>query len=102
VKGIQVCSNIGPGPLQRGDNHKNVKIVWGLLKFFSRTTVPILTTLGTNHPWGKWIQICSKEGDCPSPRGGNSERVKMPRKFFKISRTSKPELVKLGTYIILG
>jgi hypothetical protein len=24
VKGIQVCSNEGPGPLQRGDNHKNV------------------------------------------------------------------------------
>jgi hypothetical protein len=23
VKGIQVCSNKGPGPLQRGDNHKN-------------------------------------------------------------------------------
>jgi hypothetical protein len=25
VKGIQVCSNKGPGPLQRGDNHKNEK-----------------------------------------------------------------------------
>jgi hypothetical protein len=24
VKVIQVCSNKGPGPLQRGDNHKNV------------------------------------------------------------------------------
>jgi hypothetical protein len=23
VKGIQICSIIGPGPLQRGDNHKN-------------------------------------------------------------------------------
>jgi hypothetical protein len=23
VKGIQVCSVRGPGPLQRGDNHKN-------------------------------------------------------------------------------
>jgi hypothetical protein len=29
VKGIKVCSNIGPGPLQRGDNHKYVKIGWG-------------------------------------------------------------------------
>jgi hypothetical protein len=28
VKGIQVSSNEGPGPLQRGDNHKNVKIGW--------------------------------------------------------------------------
>jgi hypothetical protein len=29
VKGIQVCSNKGPGPLQREDNHKNVKMGWG-------------------------------------------------------------------------
>jgi hypothetical protein len=51
VKGIQVCSNKGPGLLQRGDNHKNVKMVQGLLKiFFSRTTGPILTRLDTNHP----------------------------------------------------
>jgi hypothetical protein len=58
----------GPGPLQRGDNHRNVKIGWGLLKIFSRTTGPILIRLGTNHPLGKWIQICSNEVDCPSPR----------------------------------
>jgi hypothetical protein len=51
VKGIQVCSNKGPGPLQMGDNHKNVKIWCGNLKiFFSRTTGPILTRLGTDHP----------------------------------------------------
>jgi hypothetical protein len=52
VKGIQVYSNKEPGPpLQRGDNHKNVKIGWGHLKIFSRTTGPILTRLGTSHPW---------------------------------------------------
>jgi hypothetical protein len=52
MKGIQVCSNKGPGRFQRGDNHKNVKIGWDLLSiFFSRTTWPILTRLGTNHPW---------------------------------------------------
>jgi hypothetical protein len=29
----------GSDPLQRGDNHKNVKMGWGYLKiFFSRTT----------------------------------------------------------------
>jgi hypothetical protein len=28
MKGNQVCSNIGPGPLQKGDNHKNVKMGW--------------------------------------------------------------------------
>jgi hypothetical protein len=26
VKGILNCLNKGPGPLQRGDNHKNAKI----------------------------------------------------------------------------
>jgi hypothetical protein len=53
VKGIKFCLNKGPGPLQRGDNRKNVKMGWGHLKiFFSRTTGPILIRLGTNHPWG--------------------------------------------------
>jgi hypothetical protein len=51
---------------------------WGHLKiFFSRTTGPILTRLGTNDSWGKRIQVCSKEVDSPSPRGDNSERVKI-------------------------
>jgi hypothetical protein len=78
VKGIQVCSNKGPGPLQRGDNHKNVIIWWGHLKiFFSRTIGPILTILRTIYIWIKGIQICSKEGDSPCPRGDNSERVKI-------------------------
>jgi hypothetical protein len=40
-----------PDPLQREDHYKNVKMGWGHLKiFFSRTTGPILTKLGTNHP----------------------------------------------------
>jgi hypothetical protein len=29
VKGILYCSNKGPGPLQRGDSHKNAKIWQG-------------------------------------------------------------------------
>jgi hypothetical protein len=49
-----------------------------LLKiFFSRTTGPILTRLGTNHPLVKGIQVCSNEGDILSPRGDNSKRVKI-------------------------
>jgi hypothetical protein len=41
VKGIQVCTNEKPGPLQNGDNHKNAKIGWSHLKiYFSRTTGP--------------------------------------------------------------
>jgi hypothetical protein len=38
--GNQNTTNEGPGPLQRGDNHKNAKIGWGHLKIFSRTTKP--------------------------------------------------------------
>jgi hypothetical protein len=81
MKGIQVCSNKGPGPLQRGDNHKSVKIGWGNLKIFSRTTGPILIRLGTNYPWGEGIQVCSNEGDSPSPRGDNSERINIHNIF---------------------
>jgi hypothetical protein len=36
VKGIQVCSNRGPGPLERGHNYKNFKMGWGYLKNFSQ------------------------------------------------------------------
>jgi hypothetical protein len=73
MKANQVCSNKGPGPLQRGDNHTNVKMGRGHLKiFFSRTNVLILTRLGTNH-----LQACSNEGDNPPPRGDNSKRVKI-------------------------
>jgi hypothetical protein len=57
--------------LQRGNNNKNVKIGWGLLKIF-RSPDPILTRLGTNHPF-----LEGYEWDCPSQRGGNNKRVKI-------------------------
>jgi hypothetical protein len=50
VKGIEFCSNKGPGSLQRGDNCKNLKMGWDHLKImFSRTILPILKILGTDH-----------------------------------------------------
>ena len=68
--------NKGPDPLQRGDNHKNVKIGWGHLKiFFSKTTVPISTRLGTNHPWVMGIQVCLKEGDSPFAKSENALKI---------------------------
>jgi hypothetical protein len=46
----------------------------------------------------KVIQICSKEGGSPFPRGDNSKRVKIHWHFLRIfSRTSKPESIQLGT-----
>jgi hypothetical protein len=70
-----------------------------IFDFFSRTVGPILTRLNTNHPWVKGIQVCSKEGDIPSPRGDNRERVKLHSKFLKIFffRTNRPNSIKLGT-----
>jgi hypothetical protein len=38
VKGILICLNEGPGPLQRGHDHKNSKMGRRHLKVFSRTT----------------------------------------------------------------
>jgi hypothetical protein len=40
VKEILNGSNKGPGPFQRGDNHKNAKMGWVHLKIFFRTTEP--------------------------------------------------------------
>jgi hypothetical protein len=66
MKGIQVYSNKEPGPLQRGDNHKNVKMGLGHLKiFFSRTTGPILTRLGTSRPWDEGLKFVQIKGITP-------------------------------------
>ena len=45
--------------------------------FFSKTTEPISTKLGTKHPWVKGIQVCSNEERRPFPRGNNYEIVKI-------------------------
>jgi hypothetical protein len=48
-----------------------------IFDFLSRITGPVLTRLGTKHHWVKGIQVCSNKGDSSSPRGDNSERVKI-------------------------
>ena len=71
----------GPALFQGEIITQIVKIHWWNLKiFFSRTTVLILTKLGTKHPWVKGIQVCSNEGPRPFPRGDtytNSENTLM-------------------------
>ena len=53
-------------------------INWQLLKiFFSRTTGPITTKLGTKHPRVKGSHVCSIEGPRPFSRGDNYEIVKI-------------------------
>ena len=81
--GIQVYK--GTCPFQRGDNHRNLKMGWGNLNIFSRTTGLILTRLGKNHSRIERIQVSLKEGDSPPPRGDNSKIVKIHRIVFKKS-----------------
>ena len=67
--------------------------------FFSRTTGPILTKLGTMHLWVKGIQIYINEGPSPFPRGDYYEIAKIHwrnSKFFS-SRSRQPISTKLGT-----
>jgi hypothetical protein len=47
--------------------------------------------------------VSVKEGDSLSPKGDNSKRVKIHRKFLKIffSRTSRPKSIKIGTNYFL-
>ena len=37
--------------------------------FYSKTSRPITTELGTKHPWVKGIQVCSNEGHSPFSKG---------------------------------
>jgi hypothetical protein len=66
-----------------------------IFDFFSRTTGPILTKLGTNHPWGEGILNCSNEGDCPSLRGDNHKRVKQIWFLRNLSSIYKNTLIKM-------
>jgi hypothetical protein len=96
------CINQGPGPLQRGTNHKNAKIEWGHLKIFSRIIksdklrftqeLPDIVEIQvcTNHsPWG-WV----------GPKWGKSflHVFILEKKSFKIIfRTNRPISIKLDT-----
>ena len=72
MKGIQVCSDESPFPFPRGDNYEIGKIQLQNLKiFYSRTTGPISTKLGTKHPWVKGIQVYTNEVLSLFPRGDN-------------------------------
>jgi hypothetical protein len=66
--------------------------------FFSRTTGPILTRLGTDHPYVKGIQVWSNEGDNPSTRGNNSKRLKFQKSSSEPAGQIQSNLVQ----IILG
>jgi hypothetical protein len=72
---------------------------WFLAHLSWKLKWAFLITRCPNHPWVKGIQVCSKEGDSPSPRGDNSRRVKIHWQFLKIFlfRTSRPNSIKLGT-----
>ena len=73
VQGIQVCSNEDPNSFRRGNNFKTAKIHWRNLKiFFSRTTRPFSTKLGTQHPCLKGDSSFYKWRAPLFPRGDNT------------------------------
>ena len=53
-----------------------------------RTTEPILSKLGTMHPWVKGIEVSSNEWPHPFPRGDNYEIAKI---HYEMKKTSSPE-----------
>jgi hypothetical protein len=72
-----------------------------IFDFFSRTTGPIITKLGTNHPWGEGILNSSNEGDCPSPMGDNHKTVEIHWIFFWKSSSPEPAgqiSIRIGIY----
>jgi hypothetical protein len=95
---IQICSNEGGCPSPKEVKSERAKIYWNCLKTFSRISKPNSIKFSTNYSWIKGIQVCSNEGECPSPRGDNSKRVKVHWQFLKIfPRTSWPNSIKLCT-----
>jgi hypothetical protein len=59
--------------------------------------------LDTNHPWVKGIHVCSKKGDCPSPRGNNCKRVRKCTGFLKKSSPEPAGQIQSNlVQIILG
>jgi hypothetical protein len=60
--------------------------------FYSKTIVPILTRLGTNHPWVEEIQVCSGDAKHLSPSGDNNKRMGKKYLFLNkiFSKTSQP------------
>jgi hypothetical protein len=55
---LQKSSNLRSSSLREGDSSLSVCLFVNFYIFdFSRTTGPILTRLGTNHPWGRGFKF---------------------------------------------
>ena len=81
---IQVCTNEGTRPSQRGD----------------KSEIVISTKFGTKHPWVDGIQIFTNKAPHPSSRGDNSIIIKINGEYLKIfyfrTTCTGPVLTKLG------
>ena len=65
--------------------------------FFSRTTQPITTKLGTKHSWMIGFQIYSKEGPLPFQGEIIMKKAKIQNLKIVFSRTTCPISIKLYT-----
>jgi hypothetical protein len=63
VKDIQVCSNKGSCPLQRGDNHKKLKMGVGSFdNLFLQNHWANFNQTRINHPWGRGFKFLQMKG----------------------------------------
>ena len=84
----------------------SLSIFFSHFRFFSRTTEPISTKLGTNHSCVKGIQVYSNEGPRSFPRADYNEIAKIHRRIVfnnhwaNFQVLTKHSLVK-GNYFFL-
>ena len=72
-----MCSSEQPRPFPKLDDKERANIHYHHKKiFFSRTTGPISTNLGTKHYLMKGILVCSNDGPRPFPILDNKEIAK--------------------------
>ena len=100
VMRIQFVQMMGPTFLQGDIIMKQRKYIDKIRKiFFSRTTGPTATKLGTMPPLMKGIQVCSNEGSALVQGEIITKQRKCIDVFFKLffSRITGPISTKLGT-----
>jgi hypothetical protein len=92
----QVSTNYGPQESGEATTGKAIFTHVFVLEKISRTSMPILIKLDTNHPCTKGIQVCSNKMLSPLQRRNNNTHAKIGWSHLKIffARTTGPEKLR--------